>query len=118
MRNEVLSAILDELRLAGVKPTVTSGSKHWQVWWAGPDGQPRIVGAAVTPSDRRAPYQARAEVRRILRGDGMLNEPEARPAPREAQPIEKLEHRIARTKRILAQRVTLQCPRSDRRSGS
>ena len=101
MRNPVLDAILDELRLAGIKPTISSGGKHVQIWWTGPDGQPRICRSSITPSDQQAPHKARAEVRRMLRADGMLAEPERKPAGRELSRIEKLEHRIAKLERML-----------------
>jgi len=109
MRNEVLDAVLDELRLAGVKGTVGGNGRHQKIWWEGAGGQPRIYVAPSTPSDQRAPANARSEVRRILRSDGMISGEEQRPAAKEPSRIEKLERRIARIEQILAQQKERDC---------
>lgn len=66
-----LDAILDELNAVGIKPTVEHGGKHFKIQWQH-HGHMRTQTAAVTPSDWRGVHNARADVRRTLRTDGIL----------------------------------------------
>jgi len=69
-RNECLQAVQDELARAGIKPHSIehTGSGHIRVRWRA-NGRDQCVTMPVTPSDRRAPHNARAEVRRKLRNE-------------------------------------------------
>jgi hypothetical protein len=101
-RNPCLDAALVELAATGIRdPAVARGTKHWQVRWANPRGEVRMVTVAGTASDWRAVENARRDVRRILRADGMLAA-EPRPVPtRQPSQIELLERRLAKVERQL-----------------
>lgn len=111
MKNEVLDAVLNELKYHGVMVTVAHGSKHIQVNWLNRLSQPRFMTVSRRSSgERHAIRNARMGVRQILRDDCMLTEREALPAPppRQLSKVEQLEHdlqvlnsRIARVERLL-----------------
>jgi hypothetical protein len=90
-----LDAAIDELGAAGIHDITRSyGSKHLQLRWPSPSGMPRMVSMSVTPSDQFAPQKVRADIRRILRADGLLVDqepPRARPRGR----VVRLEQRLA-----------------------
>ena len=80
MANACLSAVLEELRIAGIhQPVVAAGGKHLQVRWSNTRGVVRMYPVPCTPSDRRSVNNCRADVRRILREDGMLAVAEPKP---------------------------------------
>jgi hypothetical protein len=84
MRNECLAAALRELDAAGVRDIEqVNGGKHLQLRWrVNGHAALRMYSLPVTPSDWRAPRNTRAEIRRILRADGVLVVPEkVAPAP-------------------------------------
>jgi hypothetical protein len=56
------------------------GGKHWQVRWQVNGHELRVYSLPGTPSDWRSPHNVRADIRRMLREDGLLVTPE-RPAP-------------------------------------
>lgn len=104
MRNEELDAALNELKAAGISdPIVSRGGRHLQLRWQLGNGAIRFFSVSTTPSDRRGPRNARAEIRRLLKADGLLvkGEPAAAPAaPAKALPawqieIEGLKRRVA-----------------------
>jgi len=67
VRNEPLSAVLDELAAAGVNDRqVIRRGKHMAVIWTA-QGREHSTFLAVTPSDRSAALNCRAVVRRQLR---------------------------------------------------
>jgi hypothetical protein len=66
-RNPSLQAVLRELDAAGIRHEVTTGGRHLRVSWEAGAG-PRVTVVAVSASDHRAPRNARAFVRRQLRG--------------------------------------------------
>jgi hypothetical protein len=66
-RNPELEAVVAELDAAGIHHEVTSGGRHLRVSWDA-DAGPRTTIVAVSASDFRAPRNARALVRRQLRG--------------------------------------------------
>src|SRR5437016_5932371 len=82
MRNAALDAAVRTLQEAGVHDyEIAKGSKHLQIRWRANGGQ-RFYALGSTPSDWRAPHNVRAEIRRMLKNDGLLTTPEPeRPAP-------------------------------------
>lgn len=68
-RNPCIDAIVSELDAAGIPCKIKQGRKHVKIVW---DGGRRFYFTSLTPSDWRAPIQARAGVRRMLRMDGRL----------------------------------------------
>lgn len=100
-KNECMDAAVGVLSDAGITDVVRSyGGKHLQLRWTTPNGEPRLYSMAATPSDhRRAARNVRADVRRMLRQDGMLAVEEPRRAPDERQ---RIEARIATHERKLA----------------
>jgi hypothetical protein len=76
MKNECLDAALEVLREAGVHgASVARGGKHLQVQWQ-VNGRPRFYVVSGTPSDVRSVANTRADMRRMLRADGLLLEEE------------------------------------------
>lgn len=69
--NLCIEAVCDEVRAVGCEPTVRPSGKHAAITWTAA-GVERVYHTALTPSDRRAHLNARADVRRILRTDGLL----------------------------------------------
>jgi hypothetical protein len=64
---------LAELKSAGVHDAVViPTAKHLQIRWQTPRGDLRLYHCASTGSDRRGPKNVRADIRRLLRGDGLL----------------------------------------------
>jgi hypothetical protein len=103
MRNEELAAALTELKTAGIADPIIAktGSGHLQVRWQVGVAL-RCYTVASSGSDWRGPKNVRAEVRRMLRADGLLVAPEkADPAPNNPPrfdaraEIEGLKRRIA-----------------------
>jgi hypothetical protein len=66
-RNESLKAVLRELAAAGIHHRISNGGRHLRVEWNAGNG-PRVTIVAASASDHRAPRNARAYVRRQLRG--------------------------------------------------
>ena len=70
-----IAAVVTELREAGARDIVViQGAKHPRVQWTGRNGQRRFYTLSGTLSDRRGLANARADVRRLLRDDGMLRD--------------------------------------------
>ena len=94
MRNNCLDAALSELHAAGIRDVSHArGAKHWQIRW-GAYGTTRVYSLPGTPSDYRSVANVRADVRRMLREDGMLVDRE--PAkPRPLDRVGRLEQRLA-----------------------
>jgi len=103
MRNPCLAAALEELGKAGIRhPEIANGGKHLQLRWATASEQRRTYRLPSSPSDWRAPENARHDVRRILRTDGMLETPAPRALPpRQPSRIELVERRLAALERRL-----------------
>lgn len=105
-KNEELAAILHELAGVGIhSPIVAPGGKHLQVRWETNAGS-RFYSLPRTGSDWRGARNARAEVRRMLRADGLLIEEKSEPSAERARPhwrleIERLERRIARLEALV-----------------
>jgi hypothetical protein len=111
MRNECLTAALRELEAAGVRDIEQArGSKHMQLRWRVNGHDMRIYSMPCTPSDFRSPRNVRADIRRLLREDGVLvtpERPEPPPPARKPNRIALLEQRVAVLERELGQRVAL-----------
>jgi hypothetical protein len=71
--NSRLEAALHELSASGIRDVVRSyGGKHLQLRWTVNGGTARMYAVPNTPSDVRSSRNTRADVRRILRADGLL----------------------------------------------
>ena len=71
MRNEIVDIIQRELDGYGIKSWVEQGGKHLKVLWNA-KGQDRFYITSSTPSDNiRSKWNARADVRRMIRADGL-----------------------------------------------
>jgi hypothetical protein len=103
MKNECLSAALQELSLAGVRDVERAyGGKHLQLRWRA-NGTERMYSLPLTPSDVRSAANTRAQIRRILREDGMLLTAERKPlAAKTPDRITLLERRVAQLEQVLA----------------
>lgn len=76
MSNELLDTAVAELRAVGIEPEVTHGGKHIRMRWDH-NGAPRFHTVPLTPSDWRSPLNNKADLRAILRKDGLLGDGEA-----------------------------------------
>jgi hypothetical protein len=97
LKNTCLEAVLSELNAAGVRSiSHANGGRHRQLRWAAPNGDPRVfnVSFGTSASDYRATANARSEVRRMLKADGLLVD-RPPPAPRPLDRVSRLEQRIA-----------------------
>jgi hypothetical protein len=94
---------LDELANAGIHdPVIARGAKHPQLRWTTPRGELRVFAVPSTPCDWRSAANTRHDLRKILRGDGMLATPEPRSAPvKQPSRIELLERRLTEVERRL-----------------
>ena len=104
MKNECLTAALRELSEAGIRDVQRSyGSKHPQLRWRVNGMGLRIYTVPGTPSDVRSVRNVRAEVRRMLREDGVLpaNGGAGQAPPPQPSRIERLERRLAEVERRL-----------------
>ncbi len=68
--NECLQMVRDELDRVGVQYTVDTG-KHIHVRWRHGDAD-RLVVVSVSPSGNRARWNARSDVRKLLKRDGLI----------------------------------------------
>jgi hypothetical protein len=95
MKNDCIEVALRELEAAGVRGVEQAhGGKHLQLRWRVNGHDLRIYSVPGTPSDVRSPRNVRADIRRLLREDGVLITPEP-PAPaRTLSRLELLERRI------------------------
>lgn len=75
MSNECLDAAVAELNAVGITPDIMHGGKHIQIRWQ-IGGRDRMYVTAASPSDRRAHLNVRADMRRMLRKDGLLSDNE------------------------------------------
>ena len=70
MRNEILKSALRELKIHGIKPDVWFGGKHIRVAWEY-QGSPRSFTVPISASDYRSKANNKAQLKRILRQDGL-----------------------------------------------
>jgi hypothetical protein len=104
MRDSCLAVALRELEAAGVRGVECAhGSKHQQLRWRINGGVLRVYTVPSTPSDWRSTRNVRAEIRRLLREDGVITLPlkQVDPPPRKLDRITALERLVAE----LGQRV-------------
>jgi hypothetical protein len=99
MSNQCLDAAIATLKEAGVYDCQLSrGGKHLQIHWAA-NGALRFYVLAGTPGDWRSVHNTKAEVRRMLKADGLLvGEPASAPKPRRLS----LEQRVQRLEQLVA----------------
>lgn len=71
-RNATVVAVINTLRAAGIEPEPpeATGHSHWRVRWS-VNGHNRSYFLGNSPSDHRAARNASADVRRMLRQDGL-----------------------------------------------
>ena len=95
-----INAVISELRQAGAQDIVViRRAKHPQVRWSGLRGL-RLYTLPATPSDHRGHANGVADVRRMLRADGMLIETPRQ--PRQLTPVQRLQARVRELERELA----------------
>ena len=70
MTSPCVEAAVQELEANGITPEVFNAGKHIAIRWR-VNGRQRTFHTAGTPSDYRAPLNAAADVRRLLREDGI-----------------------------------------------
>jgi hypothetical protein len=99
MRNPCLEVALRELEAVGIRDVEqVRGGKHLQLRWQVNGHGLRIYSLPGTPSDWRSSHNVRAEIRRMLREDGLLvaperSEPTPAPTPKPDRLVE-LERRM------------------------
>jgi hypothetical protein len=95
MKNSCLNAALDELADAGIRDVAHApGGKHRQLRWQA-NGTTRFYNVSVgAPSDSRSIANTRANIRRMLKADGMLVD-RLPPAPKPLDRVGRLEARVA-----------------------
>jgi hypothetical protein len=104
MKNDCLEAALHELELAGIRDVDQAhGGKHLQLRWSVNGHIRRVYTLPCTPSDPfRGPKNTRAQIRRLLRDDGVLQQtPKAQSTGRPPDRIAKLEQRVAALEQII-----------------
>lgn len=85
---EAQKIVINELKRAAVgEIEVVQGGKHQQVRWRVNGSEPRFITIPGSPSDWRWEANLKADVRRMLREDGLLV---ADPAPAPAKPPNRL----------------------------
>jgi hypothetical protein len=104
MANVCLDTAIAELKGAGVYDfKIVSGGKHPQLQWQ-INGVLRFYALPGSASDWRTPHNVRADIRRMLKADGLLApvavEEKHRPRP------PTLEQRVIRLERALEQLLT------------
>ena len=107
MKNPCLAVALRELEAAGVRGVEQAhGGKHLQLRWRVNGHEMRIYSMPCTPSDFRSPRNGRADIRRLLREDGVLvtQERAASPPARKPDRVTLLERRVAALEQALARR--------------
>jgi hypothetical protein len=96
--------VVAELHRAGVSDhMLVNGGKHQQVHWRVNGSEPRHITIPTSPSDRRWEKNLKHEVRKILRGDGLLVDqvPTEKPKPKPPDRLTQLEQTV----RSLDQRI-------------
>jgi hypothetical protein len=107
MRNACVDAALGELEAAGVRDIEQArGGKHLQLRWRVNGHDLRLYSLPCTPSDVRSSRNVRADIRRLLREDGVLvtQERAASPPARKPDRVTLLERRVAALEQALARR--------------
>ena len=71
--NACINAVISELEAVGLKPVLMHGGKHQTVCWQHNNTGRKFV-VPTSPSDWRAPMNARSDIRKILKADGLIVE--------------------------------------------
>lgn len=87
-RNEIVDILVDELDRYGLRSEVSNRSKHVEVAWETPLGR-RFVIAPCTSSDWRAGFNARSQLRRMLKQDNLQPRVEASTSFQKAMALPK-----------------------------
>jgi hypothetical protein len=106
VKNPCLAAALGALEECGIRDVEqVHGGKHLQLRWRVNGHDMHIYSMPCTPSDFRSPRNVRADIRRLLREDGVLVTPErpASPPARKPDRVTVLEQRIAALERAMAE---------------
>jgi hypothetical protein len=104
MKNDCLEAALHELELAGIRDVEQAhGGKHLQLRWSVNGHIRRVYTLPSTPSDPlRGPRNTRAQIRRLLRDDGVLQQtPKAQPIAKTPDRLTRLEQRVAALEQLV-----------------
>lgn len=100
MKNECLEIALRELGAVGVRDVEqVHGGKHLQLHWQVNGREARFYTLPCTPSDIRSPHNVRADIRRLLREDGVLTTPPKSPVVKQPDRFTLLERRVAALER-------------------
>ena len=96
-KDQCLEVALDELAKVGIRDVQRSfGGKHQQIKFKSNGNGVHVYTLPCTPSDVRSAANVRADIRRILRGDGVLTTVERKPPPpRTLDRTTLLERRVA-----------------------
>lgn len=95
--------VINELKQAAIREIeVVRGSKHHQVRWKVNGNAPRFITIPGSPSDWRWEQNLRADVRRMLRADGLLVDPEAKSRPKPPDRLTRLEQSMRSLEQRLA----------------
>jgi hypothetical protein len=106
MKNECLEIALRELEAVGVRDIDQAhGSKHLQLRWRVNGRDTRVYTLPCTPSDVRSSHNVRADIRRLLREDGVQTATPKSPVVKQPDRFTLLERRVAALERD-ALRVT------------
>jgi hypothetical protein len=107
MKNECLEIALRELEAVGVRDIEqVHGSKHLQLRWRVNAGEVRFYTLPCTPSDIRSPHNVRADIRRLLREDGVLTTIAKSPTFKQPDRFTLLERRVAALERDVHQLIS------------
>ncbi len=107
MKNECLEIALRELKAVGVRDIEqVRGGKHLQLRWRVNGHEARFYTLPCTPSDIRSSHNVRAEIRRLLREDGVLSTTPKPPVPKQPDRFTILERRVAALERDVHQLTT------------
>lgn len=105
MTANACKVVVAELRRAAVYDfEFVRGAKHEQVRWRVNGHEPRFITIPGSPSDWRWEQNLRSDIRRLLRADGLLVDPEPAEKPR-PKPKDRLS-RLEQTVRALEERLT------------
>jgi hypothetical protein len=107
VKNPCLAAALGALEECGIRDVEQArGGKHLQLRWRVNGHDMRIYSMPCTPGDVRSSRNVRADVRRMLREDGVLTTSE-RPAPPARKPdrVTLLERRVAALEQAMAEHL-------------
>jgi hypothetical protein len=111
VKNPCLAAALGALEECGIRDVEQAhGGKHLQLRWRVNGHDMRIYSMPCTPSDVRSPRNVRADIRRLLREDGVLVTPEPPVPARKPSRIELLERRVGvqeQTIELLERRIAV-----------